>query len=432
VPAWGGGTIGGAQGAPPNRCMQKVRQQLYDLLERESPIDAIAKAIHGGLVALILVNVVTSVLDTVASINAVYGRLFDQIEIVSLAVFTVEYCARVWVAPENPYYADRGGLAARAAWMMSAAGIIDLVAIIPFILGQLFDVDLHVIILLRLLRFYKIARYSTGFNSLIMALRSERHALAACLLILITMVLTSAGLMSVFEHEAQPDKFGSIPESMWWAFATVTTVGYGDVVPVTIAGRIVGVITMITGLVMVALPAGIVASAFATNISRNNFVATAGMLSRIKLFAGMEVSMLLSMLPNVATRTFERDVQIIHWGGRAAMLYCVVDGEVEIDQARRRRRAGPGDAFGGVIGPYRDLSARAATRVKVMLIEEREVYQLCRSLPDFAERLVTVVPGERRRKETEHLIRRRFQRDSGPHKIAGKRPRVRRASPART
>jgi voltage-gated potassium channel len=412
--------------------MQNFRSRLYELLERESPTDPAAKAVHGALVALILINVVSSVLDTVAEINAVYGHLFDQIEVVSLIVFSVEYLTRIWVAPENPFYADKSATAARLAWMISAAGIVDFIAIIPFILGQLFDVDLHVIILLRLLRFYKIARYSTGFNSLLMALRSERHALAACLLILLTMVLTYAGLMFVFEHDAQPDKFGSIPEAMWWAFATVTTVGYGDVVPVTIAGRVVGVITMITGLVMVALPAGIVASAFATNISRHNFVVTAGMLSRIRLFAGMEMAVLLEMLPSVVTRTFERGMQILHWGGSAGMLFCVIDGEVEVEQARRRRVIGPGAAFGGVIGQQRNLGARAVTRVKLLLIEERDVFQLCRSLPGFAERLVTLAP-QQRRKETEELIRRRFLSKAGrPDKAKATRRRVKRASPART
>jgi voltage-gated potassium channel len=195
---------------------------------------------------------------------------------------------------------------------------------------------------------------------------------------------------------------------MWWAFATVTTVGYGDVIPVTLPGRIVGVITMITGLVMLALPAGIVASAFATNIARQNFIVTAGMLARMPLFEGMETSSILEMLPTVVTRTFERGAQIVQWGTRAGMLFLVVDGEIEVEQAKRRRQIGPGEAFGGVVGPQRDLSARALTRVKVMLIEPRNVMELCRTLPDFAGRLVALAPNKPRRQQAEEMIKRRF------------------------
>lgn len=111
------------------------------------------------------------------------------------------------------------------------------------------------IVLLRLLRFFKFARYSPGFHSLMEAVRAERHALAACPLILASVVLISAGFLYVLEHKAQPEKFGSIPDSMWWAIATVTTVGYGDVVPATIWGRSAGALIMVVGLVMLSRPA---------------------------------------------------------------------------------------------------------------------------------------------------------------------------------
>jgi voltage-gated potassium channel len=290
--------------------------------------------------------------------------------------------------------------------MITAAGIIDLLAIAPFVVSQLFDVDLRVIVLLRLLRFFKIARYSPGFHSLVLAIRSERHSLAACLVILIAVVLTSAGLMYVIEHDAQPDKFGSIPDAMWWAAATVTTVGYGDVVPITPLGRAVGVVTMITGLVMLALPAGIVASAFATTIARQNFVVTAGMLTRMPLFAGLEASAVFQVLPMIATRSFDRNAQIVHRGARAGTLYLLIEGEVEIEQARNRHRLGAGEAFGGVMGHQRDLSARALTRTKVLVIEEHDVVELCKALPAFADRLAALAPGDRRRQQAQEIINR--------------------------
>lgn len=382
----------------------QVRSRAYELLERESPGDVTAKVIHGLLIALILFNVVSSVLDTVPEINAAYDTFFDRAESVSLAIFAAEYLVRLWVAPENPIFAQQSSFSARLGWALSPPGLIDLLAIAPFVVSQLFDVDLRVIVLLRLLRFFKMARYSPGFNSLVAAVRSERHSLIACLLILISVVLTSSGLMYVLEHDAQPKIFGSIPDAMWWAAETVTTVGYGDVVPVTPAGRIVGVLTMITGLVMLALPAGIVASAFATTIARQNFVVTAGMLARTPLFAGMDAAAMLDILPNIATRSFERSMQIVHRGARAGSLYLVIDGEVEIEQHRHRHRLGPGEAFGGVMGPQRDLSARSLTRVKVLQIDEHDLLQLCRVLPGFVDRLAALAPGRRRQQRAQQVL----------------------------
>jgi voltage-gated potassium channel len=389
--------------------VQRVRRRAYELLEHESPGDITAKAIHRLLIALILFNVIGSVLDTVPSINAAYDRYFDMAEATSLVIFAMEYAIRLWSAPDNPIYHHRSAASARIGWMLSAAGIIDLMAIAPFIVSQLFDIDLRVIVLLRLLRFFKIARYSPGFNSLALAVRSERHSLAACLVILVSVVLIAAGLMYVIEHDAQPDKFGSIPDAMWWAAATVTTVGYGDVVPITPLGRIVGVITMITGLVMLALPAGIVASAFATTIARQNFVVTAGMLARMPLFAGLEAALIIDMLPSIGTRTFERGVQIVHRGARAGTLYLLVDGEVEIEQGHHRHRLGAGEAFGGVVGPQRDLSARALNRIKALVIEEQDVIQLCRTFPMLIDRLASLAPGARRQHQAQEMLHRLTQ-----------------------
>jgi voltage-gated potassium channel len=382
----------------------RARHRIYELLERDAPGDVTAKIIHRLLIALILCNVIGSVLDTVPAINAAYDPYFDRFESISLIVFATEYIIRLWVAPENPMFSHRSALSARLGWMVSAAGLIDLLAIAPFIVSQLFDVDLRVIVLLRLLRFFKIARYSPGFHSLAVAVRAEKHSLAACLVILVSVVLTSAGLMYVIEHDAQPEKFGSIPDAMWWAAATVTTVGYGDVVPITPLGRMVGVVTMITGLVMLALPAGIVASAFATTIARQNFVVTAGMIANMPLFAGMDAAAIFEILPSLATRHFERGAQIVHHGARAGTLYMVVDGEVEIEQGKHRHRLGPREAFGGVMGPQRDLSARATTRVKLMMIEEQDLLQLCRSLPQFVDRIAALEPDRRRQLRAHEVL----------------------------
>ena len=150
----------------------------------------------------------------------------------------------------------------------------------------------------------------------------------------------------MIEHDVQPQKFGSIPDAMWWAAATVSTVGYGDVVPVTPLGRIVGVFTMITGLLMLALPASIVATSFAGIINRHNFVVTAGMVARMPLFRGMEAAAVIDLLPAISRRTFDRTDAIIHQGEVriAAPDHRWAGRDRGADRANGAR---PGGAFGG-------------------------------------------------------------------------------------
>lgn len=335
------------------------------------------------LFALILLNVATSVLSTVADLDAAYGASFNAIENVSLFIFAAEYLLRIWIAPDETFRSGEPGWRSRLRWILSVEGLMDLLAVAPFVLSELMDVDLRVIVLLRLLRFFKFARYSPGFHSLVEAVRAERHALAACLLILASVVLISAGFLYVLEHKAQPDKFGSIPDSMWWAIATVTTVGYGDVVPVTIWGRIVGALTMVVGLLMLALPAGIVATAFANIIARQNFVVTGGLIARMPIFAGIDASTIINLLPSVGTQTYGPGEYIVRRGENVTSLYLIAEGKVDVELGRNRHRLGPGDAFGGRPALAR-RSVRTETVVKLLVLAPLEVSWLLETFPRIA------------------------------------------------
>lgn len=367
-----------------------LRQRAYQLLDGNGPRDTALLCVRYGLFALILLNVVTSVLSTIAEMDRDYGSIFDVIESVSLFIFAAEYALRVWVAPEGALRNGEPDWTSRLRWMASVEGVIDLMAVAPFVLSQLTDVDLRVVALVRLLRFFKFARYSPGFHSLIEAVRTERHALVACILILTSVVLISAGLLYVLEHKAQPDKFGSIPEAMWWAIATVTTVGYGDVVPVTVWGRIVGAMTMVVGLLMLALPAGIVATAFASIIARQNFVVTGGVLARMPIFAGIDASAIIDLLPSVGTRTYGPGEYIVRSGETITSLFLIAEGKVDVERGRHRRRLGPGDSFGGQIHVARK-TARTETVVKLLVLAPLEVNWLFQTFPQISSRVAELL-----------------------------------------
>lgn len=363
-----------------------LRRRAYAFLEREPPITFGSSLVHRFLVLLILINIASAILDTVPDISKAWGGAFDAFESFSLAVFALEYFLRLWAAPEASLGGNAGDWLTRLRWMASPAGLIDFVAILPFIADELTDVDLRVIVLMRLLRFFKIARYSPGFHSLVEAVRVERQSLMACLIILGSVILVSAGLLYVCEHNEQPDKFGSIPEAMWWSVATVTTVGYGDVVPVTIPGRIIGAITMVTGLLMLALPAGIVTTAFANIIARRNFVVTAGLVARMPMFAGLEASTILNLLPAIVTRSFEPGDYVLRRGERVMALFLIAEGHVDVQFGRHHRRLGPGDTFGGETRATRKI-VRADTKARLLMLDMLEAKWLLNSHPHIVNRI---------------------------------------------
>jgi voltage-gated potassium channel len=280
---------------------------------------------------------------------------------------------------------------ARLAYARTPGSLVDLAAIAPFIIALATSIDLKVLILVRLLRFLKLARYSTGFQSLFEAMRRERHALLACLIVLMSVVLIAASAMYVAERDTQPDVFSSIPAATWWAITTVTTVGYGDVVPQTTIGRMIGGLTMIAGLVMLALPVAIIATSFAEVIQKRSFIITVGMITRSPLFAGLDAAAVTELVPMLHAMTLDHGESIFEPGQRA--LYVIADGEVDLGHGEDMVRLRPGAAFGHLPhleGVSHGREARAASRVRLLAIDAHELDRLLDSRPELAVQLRTV------------------------------------------
>jgi voltage-gated potassium channel len=206
-------------------------------------------------------------LETVDSIYNQYKTLFLIFERLSTFIFLVEYILRVWVSIEAKKNNDNN-LITRLKYMITWPAIIDLLAVLSGLLPMLFEVDLRLLRALRMIRLLKFSRYFKVMNLLLGVLKEEKQSfLAAMFLLVIALLIASTGIY-IFEKEAQPDKFGSIPESMWWAIATLTTIGYGDVTPITSMGKLFGAIIAIIGIGTVALPSGILASGFSDQLKR--------------------------------------------------------------------------------------------------------------------------------------------------------------------
>ena len=248
--------------------MRELRYRMYQLLEKAEEGDRASQLVDVGLLILVFVNVLAVSLETVDSLHRAYAEIFWWIEIVSVTLFTLEYGLRFWSVAASADERGISSLKARLSYVFSPTGIIDLVAILPSLLPLLFgSIDLRWLRILRLARLFKFSHYTSALEDLISSVRREHQSFIATIYLLFLALMISSTLIYVFEHELQPENFGSIPESMWWSFVTLTTVGYGDVVPVTAAGRAIAALTALMGVCVVALLTGIVATGFSKQMA---------------------------------------------------------------------------------------------------------------------------------------------------------------------
>ncbi len=214
--------------------------------------------------ALIVLNIAALILESYEELNAKYGRFFYLFEVFSVAIFTVEYLARIWVSDKT-----KEDKKERLNFAFSTLGIIDLIAIIPFYLPFIFPFDLRIVRILRLfrlLRVFKLGRYSKSLKTMKYIFKETKAELSMTLFVIFVLMILSSTLMYYIEHDEQPAQFASIGDALWWSVVTLTTVGYGDVYPITNMGKLLSGVIALIGIGFVALPTGIISSAFIEKI----------------------------------------------------------------------------------------------------------------------------------------------------------------------
>jgi voltage-gated potassium channel len=244
-----------------------LRKKLYGILEMKEEQTLLSTFVNTFILLLILVNVIAVILESVKSLHQSYRIWFWYIELFSVTVFSIEYMVRLWISAESKT-THQSASRARLRYMLTPMAIIDLIAILPFYLTMFFQIDTRILRILRLLRVFKLSRHFAVLGVLGTVLRNESKTLFSAIFVMIIMIVLASAGIYVVERDSQPEVFGSIPSAMWWATVTLTTVGYGDVVPVTVAGRLFGICITVLGVGMAALPAGIIASGFTSELAR--------------------------------------------------------------------------------------------------------------------------------------------------------------------
>jgi voltage-gated potassium channel len=370
------------------------RRRVYQVLEQGPVGDRASVVVDRLLVLLIIVNLVAVALEAMPQLHDRYLLQVDTIEFVSLVVFTAEYLLRIWSSVEYGPHRHMSPTAARLRYILSPAGLVDLVAVLPFWFAPFLPSDLRVLQVLRVVRFFKIARYSPAMRSLLDVLYRERRALFGCLVITLGTALVSAALMHLAEGRVQPDKLGTIPDALWWAIVTLGTIGYGDVVPITTVGKLIATATIFLGLIMIALPVGIIATAFAEQVHRRDFIVTWAMIARVPLFAELDAAEITDIMELLRAQVAEAGQVIVRAGEPAHSMYFIASGEVEIAVRHERLHLGVGQFFGEVAvlrRARRSATVTALSRTSLLVLDAQDLHALMQRDPRVAERIKDVV-----------------------------------------
>jgi voltage-gated potassium channel len=308
------------------------RVKVHNILEVDDG-NPIGRVVNVFLITLIVANGLAFAAETVPSLYARYGPEFEAFNTFSVMVFTVEYVLRLWSSVEIPLLRRMPHWRARLNFATGPMMIIDLLAILPWYLYLFVPLDLRALRVLRLFRLFrllKLLRYSPALLTLKRVIAHEYRALLGALLIMMMMMLFSASIVYFLERDAQPDKFSSIPAAAWWALATLTTIGYGDIVPITPLGRVFGGVVMLFGIGMFALPIAILSAAFSQESARHEFVVTWSMVARVPLFATLDAAEVAEVTKLLYTRLFQPGATIVPAGDPGGAMYFIGSGEARV------------------------------------------------------------------------------------------------------
>ncbi|MEZ5817186.1 MAG: cyclic nucleotide-gated ion channel [Hyphomicrobiaceae bacterium] len=377
---------------------QGLRRRIYEIIEVGRGETAASRLFDHLIVSLILLNVLAFCLETIPEVEAEWGAWLHAFDMISVAIFTIEYLLRLWTSVEVPMLSRLPPWQARLRFARRPMLVIDLLAILPFYAGSVLGVDLRVLRVFRLLRFLKLTRYSPAIHTLLRVVANEQRSLIGAFVLLLAALLVFSTGMYYIEGHVQPDKLGSIPEAAYWAMTTLTTVGYGDVSPITPLGKIWASLTMLCGLCILALPVAIIASGFSTEVSRHDFVLTWSLMSRIPLFAELETDEVARLMPLLHAKSVSPFVEIIADGSPGDAMYFVASGHVRQTSPEVTRDYRIGDFF-GVTAMLEDSlskgSYRAVTRTRLLKLFRDDFAQLELAAPPLGAHLRRISDARR-------------------------------------
>jgi voltage-gated potassium channel len=345
-----------------------------------------------GLIAVCVVLATgVTVLHSVPDLRPIFSVAESIIIPLCGIIFLAEFLLRVWVATESEQFGQTFPLfGKRGAYVVSFYGIIDFLAFLPLLYGLAGTPETRLLSVFGVISLFKLSRYVKALELVGAVIHNERQALMASVLTLGLLLIVLSTCLFLVENNAQPDLFKSIPHTMWWGIVTLTTVGYGDMAPITLAGRIMGGMTMLIGIGMLAVPTGIITSGFASERQRRELLETWKTVSRLPLFHGLDASRIADISGLLRTQIIPAHVIVITKGEFSSSLFFIADGEVEVDVAPVPVRLNSGDFFGeaGLMqNKPRSATVTTVRTTRFLVLGLAEFRSLLALAPDLREKL---------------------------------------------
>jgi voltage-gated potassium channel len=371
----------------------EFKQTVHETLELIPGEGTARRCGQAFIVLVILFIVVVVIVGSTGVFDATVERWMHLASKAAMVLFTAELIVRVWLFDASGARQRRNHhpLSGRLRYVLSPGNLLDLIAILPLLLG--IEPELVVLRAFRLMRLLRFTPYGAAVESLEAVLYTERRALIGVFIVLILMLVVASTLVFVAEREAQPEAFASVPHAMWWGLATLTTVGYGDVTPVTAVGRVMGGFVTIIGVGMFALPAAILASGYTREFRRRGFVETWDLVAEVPMFSELPAARIADLAAMLKPRTVRAGHVVVRKGEHADSMYFVVSGALEVELDPEPVILHAGDFFGEIA--LIEHGDRVATIIAIeesqlLILDAQDLGRFLDNNPELREILVQV------------------------------------------
>jgi len=379
-----------------------LRGRIYALLRYSDPTPA-ARQLRVAHLIVLGIGLLAVILLSLDEFAKDYRHLLRGIIWTVTFIFFAEYLMRLWVAPEAPRYDQETPLKARLRWAGSLPGLINLLAVMPAFMfaGGYTITGADAASVFCILWILKVGLHAPAFSTLARVVSNERAPIASVLILFAILLMMAATAAHMLERVRQPEQFGSLPGAMWWAVVTLTTTGYGDVVPLTAGGRIVGSMLMIAGIAVLALMTGVLATGFAQEERRREYLRVWEQVARVPLFASLGVVTLSEIVGKLRTRYYPQRITVVRRGDAGDSMFFISSGEVEVRLPNGGSvRLGEGAFFGEMALLERQPRTASVATTKpttLLVLYASDFYEIASHIPKLAE--AVEIEAKRRREE---------------------------------
>ena len=346
-----------------------------------------------AIAAAIGLSVALALIGTLPDLEPRMHDWLFRLRWIAAAISGAGYLARLWAAGAVGPAGPAGAAPPAVAYAGSFYGVVDLVSALPLWADYAFGLNDDWAAFIALIQVLKLARYAPGIDLVASVVRNEGKSLAAALLAVTILLLFASGLMYVIEHQAQPQAFASIPHAMWWGIVTIASVGYGDIVPQTPVGKLIGGVVIFAGISMFAVPAGILASGFAAELRRRELMVSWESVAEMPLFQGLDANRVGQIARLLKRQVIPANSVIVRRGEKADAMFFIVSGLVEVDIPPRPVRLGEGQYFGEIAllrDTERTATVSAVEECQLLALEVADFRRLINEHPDLKVRIESI------------------------------------------